>query len=317
MASTNDYFKKTGSSTVTTLSAPGKALGATSLTVGSTTNYPSDTGIIVAIRVVDTAGELVAGTYTEWSATVSSGTSLAIVATPVYGSDQVYAAGSTTQVYIPLSSYAHNKVVDGVLSQHKQTGEHADTITTNTINENTAANGVTIDGLNIKDGALNTANSVPNSALAGGITISKLTNPYKARAYATVDQTINDNSQTTVNFGSETYDINSNFASNQYTAPVTGYYQFNAQVWVQDNEQKLANATLLLLVNGATILQTVSHPSNTNTLTKYCPQFSDILYLTAGQVIKIDVFGDTTDSGTYLVAGGSTLTWFSIHLLSV
>jgi len=173
-ASTNDYFKKTGSSTVTTLSAPGKALGATSLTVGSTTNYPSDTGIIVAIRVVDTAGELVAGTYTEWSATVSSGTSLAIVATPVYGSDQVYAAGSTTQVYIPLSSYAHNKVVDGVLSQHKQTGEHADTITTNTINENTAANGVTIDGLNIKDGALNTANSVPNSALAGGITPSKL-----------------------------------------------------------------------------------------------------------------------------------------------
>lgn len=45
---------------------------------------------------------------------------------PVYGSDQVYAAGSTTQVYIPLSSYAHNKLVDGILTEHNQDGTHAD-----------------------------------------------------------------------------------------------------------------------------------------------------------------------------------------------
>lgn len=113
---TSDKFKKTGASTVTTLSAPGKALSATSLTVGSTTNYPTDTGIVIAIRVVDSAGALVAGTYSEWSATVSSATSLAIEAVPVYGTDQVYAAGSTTQVFIPLSSYAHNTLVDGLLS---------------------------------------------------------------------------------------------------------------------------------------------------------------------------------------------------------
>lgn len=40
------------------------------------------------------------------------------------------------------------------------------TITVDTISEFTATNGVTIDGLNIKDSALNTANSVPNSALS-------------------------------------------------------------------------------------------------------------------------------------------------------
>lgn len=38
------------------------------------------------------------------------------------------------------------------------------TLSVNTISEFTAANGVTIDGLNIKDSALNTANSVPNTA---------------------------------------------------------------------------------------------------------------------------------------------------------
>jgi len=38
------------------------------------------------------------------------------------------------------------------------------TLTVDTISEFTSANGVTIDGLNIKDGALNTNNSVPNNA---------------------------------------------------------------------------------------------------------------------------------------------------------
>lgn len=40
------------------------------------------------------------------------------------------------------------------------------TLTVDTISEFTGANGVTIDGLNIKDGALVTANSVPNNTLS-------------------------------------------------------------------------------------------------------------------------------------------------------
>lgn len=121
-AATTDKFKKVGTSTVTTLQAPGKALAATTITVGSTTNYPTDTGIVVAIRVVDSNGELVNGTYTEWNATVTSSTTLAIDAVPVYGSDQVYSAGSTTQVFIPTSSYAQNALVDGILVSHAQDG---------------------------------------------------------------------------------------------------------------------------------------------------------------------------------------------------
>lgn len=121
-AATTDKFQKTGASTVTTLSAPGKAMGASSITVGSTTNYPDTTGITIAIRVVDSDGELVAGTYTEWLATVSSGTTLALDTTPVYGSDQVYAAGSTTQVFMPVSSASHNLLIDGELVHADQDG---------------------------------------------------------------------------------------------------------------------------------------------------------------------------------------------------
>lgn len=126
-ASKNDLAQKTGASTVTTLAAPGKAMSATSITVGSTTNYPTDTGITIAIRVVDSNGELVAGTYTEWSAIVTSGTTLGIDAVPVYGSDQVYAAGSTTQVYIPVSAYSHNRLITAFTAEHSQLdGTHTD-----------------------------------------------------------------------------------------------------------------------------------------------------------------------------------------------
>lgn len=134
-ASVTDVFKKVGASTVTTLSAPGKALSATSINVGSTTNYPADTGMVVGIRVVDANGELVAGTYTEWNGVVTSATSIQIEATPVYGTDQVYAAGSTTQVFLNVSASLHNQLVDGILVEHKQDGTHsditADSITTN------------------------------------------------------------------------------------------------------------------------------------------------------------------------------------------
>lgn len=121
-ADSQDVFKKVGASTVTSLSAPGKALSATTLTVGSTTGYPTDTGIVIGIRQVDSAGDVVAGTYTEWNGTVTSATGLAINATPVYGTDQVYPAGSTTQVFLNVSSSLHNQLIDGLLVSLDQDG---------------------------------------------------------------------------------------------------------------------------------------------------------------------------------------------------
>ena len=121
-AANSDLFRKGGANTVTTLAAPGKALAATSITVGSTTNYPTDTGIVIGIRQVDSDGVLVPGTYSEYNATVTSGTTFSIDAVPVLGSDQVYPAGSTTQVFLPVSSSAHNDLIDGLVVSHDQDG---------------------------------------------------------------------------------------------------------------------------------------------------------------------------------------------------
>ena len=181
-ASANDKFMKAGAGTVTTLSAPGKALSATSITVGSTTNYPTDTGIVFAIRQVDVNGELVTGTYTEWAGTVTSGTTLSMDAAPVYGSDQVYPAGSTTQVYIPLSSSAHNKMVDGLLVSHDQDGtlkagavDNAGVLAADVV-ETAKIKDANVTTAKINDGAV-TAGKVANNASWRVISITNVTSP--------------------------------------------------------------------------------------------------------------------------------------------
>ncbi|MEO7905109.1 MAG: hypothetical protein ABIR91_04930, partial [Candidatus Saccharimonadales bacterium] len=56
-ANITDGFTKVGDEgTVTTLQAPGKGIGAATITVGSTTNWPTDTAVYFAIRQVDGNG---------------------------------------------------------------------------------------------------------------------------------------------------------------------------------------------------------------------------------------------------------------------
>ena len=123
-ASANDLLVKTGEGTATTLSSPGYTIGATSVTVVSTTNWPTDTGVIFAIdtaEIVNGEQVQVAGTYTEYRGVVSGATSITSVAL-VTGTPQNYSAGALTRVYIPLSSEVQNRMVDGLLVSHTQTG---------------------------------------------------------------------------------------------------------------------------------------------------------------------------------------------------
>lgn len=64
----------------------------------------------------------------------------------------------------------------------------------------------------------------------GSFAPAKLTNPYKFHAYATGSTTATAGGWTKVAFAGESFDSNNNFASNTYTAPVTGYYKFDAAV---------------------------------------------------------------------------------------
>ena len=127
MAAATDKFKKVGFSTATSLGAPGHLIGGTSITVGSTTNWPTDTGVTFAIDRVELVGGeevQVAGSYTLWQGTVTGATTIANMALHANSpnSDQNYSAGSLTRVYIPISAGLHNDVISGILTHANQNG---------------------------------------------------------------------------------------------------------------------------------------------------------------------------------------------------
>lgn len=168
-AANTDKFMEVGDpGTATTLSAPGYSATDTSINVGSTTGWPSATGVVFAIdtaEVIDGEEVQVAGTYNEFIGTVTDGTTIDNVDWVRGAGDTDYSAGSLTRVYIPVSAERENRLAQGMYAEHKQLdGSHSDitadsivvadggTLDVDTINEATAANGVSIDGFAVKDG---------------------------------------------------------------------------------------------------------------------------------------------------------------------
>lgn len=138
------------------------------------TNWSTTTGIHFSIYATTTVGSLTVkdtSTQTDWKGTLS-GTTISNM-TITGGTDQDYSAGAIVEI-TPTARWAKD-LYDWAIAQHKQDGTHANTITTDTINENTGAAGVTIDGLNIKDSKLNTNNSVVTANITNNaVTSAKL-----------------------------------------------------------------------------------------------------------------------------------------------
>lgn len=118
-ANTNDFLQHVGiPGTATTMSAPGHSIAGTSITVESTTNWPTDTGVTFAMDTYTlTNGVQVRnpGTYSEWTGVVTGSTTIGSLVIRE-GTDQAYPAGTTTRVYIPVSSTRENRFVDGLLA---------------------------------------------------------------------------------------------------------------------------------------------------------------------------------------------------------
>ena len=74
-------------------------------------------------------------------------------------------------------------------------------------------------------GNLVTVPSVTGTAMVSG-------NMPAFSAYAATNQSYSANVATKVNFGTEEYDTNSNFASSRFTPTVAGYYQLNYRISV-------------------------------------------------------------------------------------
>jgi len=169
-AAATDKFTKVGSpGTATTLDSPGHTIGGTSITVISTSNWPTSTGVIFAmdtVTLVDGVEVRDVGTYTEWEGVVASATSITGLVLRE-GSDQNYPAGSTTRVYIPVAGSQNDRMVDGLIQEHNQDGTHsAITATSITATTGTFTN-FTITGTASSEG-WSPLGATPNTITANG-----------------------------------------------------------------------------------------------------------------------------------------------------
>lgn len=162
-ALTDNFLKVAAAGAATYMATPGKAIGATSFGLNSAAGFPTTTACVVAIRTVDAQGNEVSGTYTEWLCTISGTTvSLGSSPSPIYGTDQVYAAGATTQVYIPLSSYRDNRLIDALLQQHTQAGAHQNLTNTG---------GLTTDTLSVSGSSSLASATATTGSFSGNVTV--------------------------------------------------------------------------------------------------------------------------------------------------
>lgn len=185
------------------------------------------------------------------------------------------------------------------------------TLNTDTVNEFTSGNGVTIDGLNIKDSKLNTNNSVVTANVTdAAITPPKWTNTYKFRVYRTAAENIA-TGPAVVLFDTKSYDTSSNVdvVTNQgrFTAPVSGFYQFNARV---SSGAATTIAIIHLYKNGSAIARGSDIRSSVSTagLT-----INDCIQLSANDYVEVYAQFNTTVA----LEVGSGFCYFSGFLVSV
>jgi hypothetical protein len=143
------------------------------------------------------------------------------------------------------------------------------TITVDTISEFTSANGVTVDGLNIKDGKLNTNNSVVTSNItdlavttdkvaAGAITSEKLTSTIGFYATPTGNLPASPGDITTY---TEVVDYGGDFASGVFTAPVDGFYAFTYNWRIADTASRVEG---YIEKNGTEVAHSMSKGGSAN-----------------------------------------------------
>jgi hypothetical protein len=295
-ASSTDKLLKTGAATKTTLASPGKAVGAASININSAVNWPTDTAVIFAIRniaLVDGEYQEVSGTYAEFKGVVSGTTINSL--TLVYGTDQVYIAGSTTEVFIPISSFAHNQMIDALLVQHTQLGAHK-SLTTDTF---TATGAITLPA-----GALETQDYADNSVTVGKIGYSTVP---AFRAFLNASQTSANNA--VVKLDAEDFDNLSAFnpATNQwrFVAPITAVYHFSWNIHSSAGTDILSgiskNGTVVARgawIKGATF---VASSGSTD------------LSLTAGDYVQLFC---VSLGGTATIDAGTANTYLSGHLVA-
>jgi len=179
-----------------------------------------------------------------------------------------------------------------------------------TIQENTSANGITVDGLNIKDSKLVTSNSVVTANITdANITAAKLasgvlpdnTPAFLAYRGGSTQSGLGDNVATKLQFNTESYDPDSvydNSTNYRFVAPSAGKYMLYTNIHIYDASTDIQTFNLAFYKNGSKYSQAYWLKNSGNRL-KYAPlSLTLVANLSSSDYIEVYAQVDTVDGGT-------------------
>lgn len=310
MAITDTLTEVGQAGSITTLSAPGKAVGATSINVASTTNWPANgKTVFFAIRKIDATlisstnlSGIVPGTYTEWKGIVGSNTLTNLVLQT--GSDQVYISGSNTQVLIPVNAPRENALVTWGSNQHNLDGTHAAVTATSVSSSGTlSATGATTLSSTL---GVTGATTLTGAIGGTGYSLATITNPYKFSAVRGTSSALTSGTWTTVDTLTEDFDTSNNFnnTTGVFTAPISGFYQINASSGTTNAAGALQGMGLRILKNGS--VGVIGGDTDFDNGVSY-----DYLRASISGLVQL------TATNTFVLQGNLTITGGSVGLTNV
>lgn len=231
-----------------------------------------------------------------------------------------------------LHIYENNTDTEPALQiQQASSGDAALRLTTNTNSQNISVGIDASDNSTFKVSNASSLGAAANTMMkihtrSGSEGIVEFTNQSRARAYLGNSQTINTTSWTQVQFNNTSFDSKSEFSTTNYefTSKEAGYYQVNSRVEFNTSSLTISNTntaycSIAIYVSGSIysygnnlgfrILTDNNVIRNNN-----APVVSDIIYMTAGQTIRIYVYQNTGSNLPLNTSSG--VSYVSIHKLS-
>lgn len=187
-------------------------------------------------------------------------------------------------------------------------------ITADAVTGFTSANNGTIYGISVTSGVITSAAVGSSSIVTGAQIIDKTKNPYKFSVYRNAALSVAGSTDVKVTYDTRTYDTGSNFdiaTNNRFTAPIAGFYHFDASVTVPGTTNSTARLTLYVnnIVNK---IGNQIYSSTTGTV--LIPHMSVDVQLSLNDYVEIFVQQNTANPQALTV--GSTNCWFTGHLIS-
>lgn len=271
-ASNTDRFKKSKRKFETTVGVGGILAGGTTLPLTSVTGLDTSTAVTLVVGAGTATEEVITG--------VVSGSDLINCVRGKEGTtDSAHSAGETVNMFFTETHW--DDAMDGILVSHDQDGTLKDG----------AVDAASVLASNVVTTA-KIADDAVTAAKLDGVDKSLLTtdsNPYKFCVYRNAAYNWGTAAFAKISFDTEVFDTNNDFASSKYTAPVNGFYQFDARTYTP-----VAVGGNLYIIsiykNGAQYANGTGNIQGTGT-SGFGLVISEFMQLTAGDYIEIYVYG--------------------------